>query len=439
MSVEFLAELFHTIAERGRQLLGHSATTVSDDADPATLFESLLARRGEASSLALAEEVLGRWAVLDLEQRREFLRTMCTRFGVDQAELASAIDAYQGNPTDLTAQALHRAAEPRRQEIIRRLNMAPGGTAAIVEMRALVLDSLRQNNDLAALDADFLHLLSSWFNRGFLVLRRIDWSTAAAILEKIILYEAVHEINGWDDLRRRLEPPDRSCFAFFHPQLVDEPLIFVEVALTEQIPGAIAPLLAPDRRPIAAEKARTAVFYSISNTQRGLAGVSFGDFLIKQVVEELRRDLPQINAFVTLSPMPGFAAWLRDVRTTPDALPEEEIREALAAVNEEWAPSDADGDPLERPLLKAAAHYLLRAKTAKGLPIDPVARFHLRNGALVERINFAADLSKRGMDQAAGLMVNYLYDLDQIERNHEAFTATGEMAASGQVLKLLSP
>ena len=439
MNVEFLAELFQSIAERGRGLLRRHGALPSPEAAFTALFEALLARRGEASGLALAEEILARWAALDAEQRREFLQTMCTGFGVDRAELAKAIADYQHDQSDVTAQALHRAAEPRRQEIIRRLNMAPGGTAAIVEMRMIVLDALPQDRELATLDADFLHLLSSWFNRGFLVLRRVDWSTSATILEKIIRYEAVHKINGWDDLRRRLEPADRRCFAFFHPQLVDEPLIFVEVALTHDIPAAIAPLLAAERQPIAADDASTAVFYSISNTQRGLAGVSFGDFLIKQVVEELRGDLPHIARFVTLSPLPGFRSWLLRELAAPDSALDDETRQALAGVGENWSPDNGDAASLQRPMLAAAAQYLLRTKTAAGLPIDPVARFHLRNGARIEQINVAADLSKRGIGQAFGLMVNYLYDLGHIERNHEAFTATGEIAASGSVQKLLGP
>jgi malonyl-CoA decarboxylase len=317
--------------------------------------------------------------------------------------------------------------------------MAPGGTAAIVEMRAVVLDLLDQDRELATLDADFLHLLSSWFNRGFLVIRRIDWSTSAAVLEKIIRYEAVHEIKGWEELRRRLEPSDRRCFAFFHPQLADEPLIFVEVALTGDIPGAIGPLLAPLREPIAAETASTAVFYSISNTQHGLAGVSFGDFLIKQVVEELRRDLPQLTTFVTLSPMPGFRHWLIRGVKAPESGLVEDTRAAFASLGEDWVPDANTSAALEGPLLRAAAQYLLRAKTSGGQPVDPVARFHLRNGARIERINFAADASQRGLAQSFGLMVNYLYDLGEIEQNHEAFTATGEIAASSSVQKLLAP
>ncbi len=437
MNVEFLSGLFQSIAERGRSLLRRRQALPPADSDFAALFEALLARRGEASGLALAQDILARWAALDGEQRRHFLQVMQGGFGADHEKLARAIAAFQRDPSDAMAQAVHRTAEPRRQEIIRRLNMVPGGTASLVEMRTLLLDLLAQDRELETLDADFLHLLSSWFNRGFLVLRRIDWSTSATILEKIIRYEAVHEIKGWEDLRRRLEPADRRCFAFFHPQLVDEPLIFVEVALTHGVPAAIAPLLASGREPMAADEASTAVFYSISTTQRGLAGVSFGDFLIKQVVEELRRDLPRIDTFVTLSPMPGFARWLMGEASAPGGVLDGETKAALAGLGENWTPA-GEGDPLQGPMLAAAARYLLLAKTPAGLPVDPVARFHLRNGARVEQIDFAADLSARGMRQAFGLMVNYLYDLDDIERNHEAFAATGDIAASPAVHKLLA-
>ena len=211
--------------------------------------------------------------------------------------MEQAIAAWREKPSADAAAEVHAASEPRRQELFRRLNLAPGGTAALVRMREQLMDVLDHRDDLAAVDDDFVHLFSSWFNRGFLVLRRIDWSTPAIVLEKIIRYEAVHEIHGWDDLRRRIDPPDRRCYAFFHPALVDEPLIFVEVALTRDIPDAIAPILATGREVVEADKMRTAAFYSISNCQRGLAGVSFGNFLIKQVVEEISRELPKLSTF----------------------------------------------------------------------------------------------------------------------------------------------
>src|SRR5216683_3250336 len=319
MANAFFSDLLATISERGRILLRRaSPTDEKPDADGLIeLCEALLSGRGEASGTAMAREVLDHYQDLDTDGRLTFFQALVRGFGPDHEKLEKAIDAWRAAPDDDDTSDLHFASEPRRQELIRRLNRAPGGTSDLVDMRADLLKLMNSHKDLGALDRDVVHLLSSWFNRGFLVLRRIDWSTPANILEQIIRYEAVHEISDWDDLRRRIDPIDRRCYAFFHPALADEPLIFVEVALTETIPGAIAPLLAADRQPVAIERARTAVFYSISNTQRGLGGISFGNFLIKQVVEELRRELPKLENFVTLSPVPGFMAWLKEASDVP--------------------------------------------------------------------------------------------------------------------------
>jgi malonyl-CoA decarboxylase len=294
---------------------------------------------------------------------------------------------------------------------------------------------MKGRGELASLDRDVVHLLSSWFNRGFLVLRKIDWSTPANILEQIIRYEAVHEIRDWDDLRRRIDPADRRCYAFFHPAMPDAPLIFVEVALTEAIPGAIAPLLAEERQPVAIERARTAVFYSISNTQRGLGGISFGSFLIKQVVEELRRELPKLDTFVTLSPVPGFMQWVSEGEDVPLSDDERKLLETLD--KPDWFENAETTAQLRSVLEPLAAYYFLKARTPKGRLIDSVARFHLGNGARLERINWEGDLSPKGLMESFGLMVNYLYDLEEIERNHEAFVNRGQIAASAAVKKLL--
>ncbi len=319
--------------------------------------------------------------------------------------------------------------------MIRRLNRAPHGTSDLVAMRADLLIHMDGRKDLAAVDHDVAHLLGSWFNRGFLVLRRIDWSTPANILEQIIRYEAVHEIRDWDDLRRRIDPADRRCYAFFHPALADAPLIFVEVALTATIPNAIAPLLAVDRQPVAIDRARTAVFYSISNTQRGLGGISFGNFLIKQVVEELRRELPKLDTFVTLSPVPNFMQWLTQANDVPVT---EEERELLKQLDDpRWFEHEEVAAQLRSVVEPLAAHYFLRARNPKGRVIDTVARFHLGNGARLERIDWLGDLSAKGMRESAGIMVNYLYRLDDIEENHEAYANDGEVVASSAVKKLL--
>jgi malonyl-CoA decarboxylase len=433
----FFSDLLTSISERGRNLLRRAGSSdgKQDASDLIELCEALLSGRGEASGTAMAREVLDRYQHLDEAGRLAFFATLARNYGPDRERLAQAIESWRAQPNEDDASDLHFASEPRRQELIRRLNLAPGGTSALVAMRADLLRAMNGHKDLAALDHDVVHLLSSWFNRGFLVLRRIDWSTPANILEQIIRYEAVHEIRDWDDLRRRIDPIDRRCYAFFHPALVDEPLIFVEVALTETIPGAIAPLLAEDRQPVQVDRARTAVFYSISNTQRGLGGISFGSFLIKQVVEELRRELPKLENFVTLSPVPGFVPWLKQASDVPVT---DEDRALLENLDKpDWFEDAELAGQLRAVLEPLAVYYFLKARTAKGRLIDSVARFHLGNGARLEQIDWLGDLSPKGLRESAGIMVNYLYRLEDIERNHEAYANRDEIAASSAVKKLL--
>jgi malonyl-CoA decarboxylase len=435
----FFSDLLASISERGRTLLrrGGAPDAKQDASDLIELCEALLSGRGEASGIAIAREVLDRYRHLDEAGRLAFFETLARGYGPDRERLSQAIEAWRAQPSDEDASDLHFASEPRRQELIRRLNRAPGGTSELVALRADLLGLMNGggHKDLAALDRDAVHLLSSWFNRGFLVLRRIDWQTPANILEQIIRYEAVHEIRDWNDLRRRIDPVDRRCYAFFHPALVDEPLIFVEVALTETIPAAIAPLLAEDRPLVPIERARTAVFYSISNTQKGLGGISFGSFLIKQVVEELRRELPKLENFVTLSPVPGFAQWLKQAADVPVSDDERALLENLE--KPDWFADAELASKLRAVLEPLAAHYFLKARTAKGRMIDSVARFHLGNGARLERINWFGDLSPKGLRESAGIMVNYLYRLEDIEKNHEAYANDGAVVASSAVKKLL--
>ncbi|MGA7481311.1 MAG: malonyl-CoA decarboxylase [Bradyrhizobium sp.] len=437
MANAFFSDLLATISERGRTLLnrGKPDDGKEDAAGLIELCEAVLSGRGEASGTAMASEVLDRYHDLDATERRTFFHVLAQNFGPDRDRVNKAIETWIAEPGEGNGGALHFASEPRRQELIRRLNRAPGGTADLVAMRADLLGLISGDKDLAALDRDVAHLLASWFNRGFLVLRRIDWSTPANILEKIIRYEAVHEIRDWDDLRRRIDPVDRRCYAFFHPALVDEPLIFVEVALTETIPGAIAPLLAEDRELVGIERARTAVFYSISNTQRGLGGISFGNFLIKQVVEELRRELPKLEDFVTLSPVPGFMSWLKKADDVPVSDEDRPLLEHLDTPDW-WKNAELEGQ-LRSVVEPLAAYYFLKARSSKGRLIDSVARFHLGNGARLERINWLGDTSTKGQRESAGIMVNYLYRLDDIEKNHEAYANDGTVVASSAVKKLL--
>ena len=435
----FLADLLVTVSERGRALLGRGGPAAPGGLDALIgQCEALLSGRGEATGMAIARDVLERYAALDQAERLEFFEVLATRFGADPERLRDALAAWQANPSDDRAADLHFASEPRRQELFRRLNRAPGGMEALVGMRDDILGLLRDRPELKSTDRDFHHLFSSWFNRGFLVLRRIDWSTPAIILDRIIRYEAVHEIHDWDDLRSRIDPPDRRCYAFFHPALANEPLIFVEVALTRDTPEAIAPILAAERVPIRAAEATMAVFYSISNCQRGLKGVSFGNFLIKQVVDELARDLPQIETFVTLSPAPGFAGWLRRPADDDEGLLDAEERTMLERLHGDgWSRDPAAVAALRPLVLRLAAHYFLIVKNRRGEPIDSVARFHLGNGARLERLNWPADESEKGIAQGAGLMVNYRYDQKQVERNHEAYANHGEIVASAAVSRHL--
>lgn len=439
LATSFFSDMLQSIADRGRALIYRREPARERSAGLIELCEALLSGRGEASGVALARDILARYATLTIGPRIAFFEALDTTFGHDGARIDAAVAAWKQSPSAATAAELNRASEPRRLELFRRLNLAPGGTTALVRMREQLMDAMDHRDDLAAIDADFVHLFTSWFNRGFLVLRRIDWSTPAVILQKIIRYEAVHQIRDWEDLRRRIDLPDRRCYAFFHPALVDDPLIFVEVALTRDIPGAIAPILADKRDVVDPERATTATFYSITNCQRGLMGVSFGNFLIKQVVEEVSREFPRMSTFVTLSPAPNFAGWLKRERAADGSLAvDEEDRAALAALDQpDWWTVPETCESVREPLLRAAAWYYVRARNGRGLPVDAVARFHLGNGARLERLDWLGDTSERALAQSHGLMVNYLYDVDYIERNHEAYAQQRTVVAASAVTRLI--
>ena len=444
INVTFLQELMNTVAEQGRQLLPWPLRTMSGGNTIEALAAALVSSRGEASGVVLARELLSRYQSLGIDEKRSFFRYLAEAMQPDRAKAKLAAEAFAAEPSDVNMARLQVMLESPRQEFFRRLNLAPGATAQIVAMRR---DLLRMPKGDAALtvalaqvDGDLMHLLYSWFNRGFLVLRRIDWQTPAAILDKIIAYEAVHEIQGWEDLRRRLDPADRRCFAFFHPSLIDEPLIFVEVALMGEIPGGITDVLHEARKAATAvQTPTTAVFYSISNCQEGLKGISFGNFLIKQVAEELAKEHPSLKTFVTLSPVPHFARWLDRVRADAAAgIVTSADRIALASLNDpEWVDDTVTEEALKPTLMALAAHYFLVAKTADGRPVDAVARFHLGNGAILERINWLGDASQKGLAEAHGLMVNYKYELKDIEANHEAFANDGTVVAAKRVKSLL--
>ena len=378
------------------------------------MAEALVRATGETSGLVLAREILDRYERLEDDEKCAFFAHLAHAMNIDPEAVRTSLDAYERDASKSSYRAFAAAAEPPRQEFIRRLNMVPGATGALVKMRSDLLRIGKSDPALQALDLDFHHLFASWFNRGFLVLRPISWESPAHILEKIIAYEAVHAIESWEDLRRRREPSDRRCFAFFHPSMPDEPLIFVEVALTRGIPSSVQAVLAEERAQMRASEADTAVFYSISNCQSGLASISFGNSLIKQVASDLAAELDGLDTFVTLSPIPNLIQWLD--------------RSALTY-------SVEHGETMRA----AAAYYLLNAKAPNGLPFDPVARFHLGNGAVIHDVHADADTSPKGRQQSGGAMVNYLYDLAQVEQNHESFVTTHAVPATQQVRDLAGP
>ena len=404
----------------------------------------LLSGDGEMGGMAVASELIGRLQDLadDAPDAMDgLLDYLAGDLSPDPAVVLQAAQAYAATPTPATLAAVTQVAEPRRQELFRRLNRMPGGTAAVLGLRRALLKRLRKRPELQVIESDLLHLLSSWFNPGFLQMRRVDWNSPAQLLEKIIHHEAVHAIDGWDDLRRRLQP-DRRCFAFFHPQLPAEPLIFVEVALLPDLPAAIAPLIDKSSTPLPADTARAAAFYSISNCEPGLRGVSLGNFLIKTVAQQLQRELPRLRTFGTLSPIPGFSAWLL---AKPDLAALPGLKKAAAA--DLQAARDRltklCGGELET-LCGPAVHRAMGTDDAAALQLlcsayllclsatpagDPVARFHLDNGARLERVNLRGNMSAHGLRQSFGMMVNYLYDLDKVEASHAKFRQ-GEVVRS---------
>ncbi len=402
-----------------------------------SLCHLLLSERGEVSGARRAAEALTAYESLDDAALEVFFDRLVDEFSPDPSRVERAASAYTAEPSQANLVRLQTEVEPPRQELFRRFNMAPGATAVLVDMRENVLETLAAHPERRGLDADLEHLFRSWFNRGFLILQRIDWRTPALILERLIEYEAVHQIQGWRDLRRRLAD-DRRCYAFFHPAMPDEPLIFIEVALTRGLAAHVQPLLNPDETVVDPSDADCATFYSITNCQKGLQGVSFGNFLIKQVAEDLGREFPRLKTFATLSPIPGFARWLE---SCGDAAARAQISPNLASLverAERGDPLDLDavGAELRRATCALCAYYLLHAKRGHE-PLDPVARFHVANGARLERLNWMGDTSPRGLEQSLGLMVNYVYRLADVERNHEAYAKQYRIAASGEFQRLV--
>lgn len=431
-------EYWHLVADAGLELLRSRFQSAKEPSQNLyVLCEELLSNQGEASGIALAMNIVEQLRSLDDESRLAFFESIYSKFDVDHQTVLTAAEDFCRNQDQKTLRRLIQGTEPRRQELFRRINMAPGGTRAIVELRSELLKVRTDHKHLGVIDLDLKHLLSSWFNRGFLTLEQINWETPAVVLEKLIEYETVHEMKGWEDLRGRLAD-DRRCFAFFHPTLPNEPLIFVEVALVKGLSDSIRPIIDTDRPVDNPKLADTAIFYSINNCQTGLRGVSFGNFLIKQVVQKLAQELPNLKNFATLSPIPGFSNWFDLALDQPQrfGITSRDSNALLGFLADGGFTNRKPPESLKPIFFRLAAYYLAFEKH-KDKPLDPVARFHLRNGASLKRINWHADDSVKGLSQSAGILANYVYSPNTIVQNHENYVQGKKLAISKDIIDLV--
>jgi malonyl-CoA decarboxylase len=410
-------------------------------------------RGGEVSARTRAADLGRTYLSLAASGRLRFLKLLARDFHIDRAAIGATIAGWQISEQDPVARAvaeqeLRHLLVPPSIRLLSQFNGLPEGVKFLVDLRADLMRLVKQEPILAPLADELRTLLAGWFDVGFLNLERITWNSPATLLEKLIDYEAVHAISSWRDMKKRLGS-DRRCFAFFHPRMPEEPLIFVEVALVGGLASSVQSLLDESQPALDARKADTAIFYSISNCQRGLNGVSFGNFLIKRVVDLLASELPNTKTFATLSPVPGFLSWLQSdaaessgelsIAIAAAGVGKGSIAEMLAVLRRpDWHRDPALAEGLHGPLLTLAARYLLQAKRGNSA-LDRVAHFHLTNGARIERLNWLADTSANGLGQSAGIMVNYRYKLDEIDDNHEGYAGKGEIAATAAVRRLLKP
>ncbi len=431
----FTKNIVDSIADAGEKFLDLRRTRGTSTQNLVGLCEDLVSHKGVASGLALARQLVHRYEQFSTEEKLDFMLRLNKTMGPNLETVKKIALKFAESPDEKLLGELSESISSDRRKLFSRMIMAPNGTKAIVSLREDLLSFLKRHRELKPMDDDLRDLLTSWFNPGFLTLTKIDWNTEASILEKIIQYEAVHDIENWSDLKKRLSS-DRRCFAYFHPSLEDEPLIFVEVALTKGISGSIQSIIHEENN--IEEEKDTAIFYSINNCQKGLRKIPLGNFLIKLVVNELAAELPNIKTYSTLSPIPGFAKWLNLELDKKESQyitqKEQEYLEILK--NNNWQDDPSKSQLLKKPLLKLCSNYLVKEKKY-GKPLDPVARFHFGNGAQLHRINWMGNTSAYGIERSFGLMVNYLYDLKQIEKNHEAYVQSGELAVSKSVRGLM--
>ena len=421
--IKFFQELINTLFDK--PIKSKSFNFFSDTKTSITtkeFIDNVASAKGEVSALGYAELLMQHCEQLNEKELIKFFKLIRDNFEITSEELFRATEKYKLEKNSENLIQLMKVSEPKRREIFRRCNGISRGTIRLVNLRKRLLALLNKNPQLKAVDYDLVYLFKNWFNRGFLILRPINWETPAHILEKIIAYEAVHEINSWDELRSRLAPKDRRCFAFFHPAMQDEPIIFVEVALMKDVPSKIEDVLKEKRDIFEPEETSVAVFYSISNCQKGLAGISFGNFLIKQVANDLNLEFKNLNKFITLSPVPGLRKWISNKYPKFD-------------INLEKFKKPEQFLKVHETMMGYIGNYFLNSDRSDKMPNDPVARFHLGNGASLEQINYLGDNSLNGIKLSAGLMVNYLYDLDKVEQNHEQFISEKKINISKSAKK----
>ncbi len=418
----FFSDLVNTLFDKNRKKNFSFLFEKKQNKSLLEYIENVNEAKGEISALNYSEELLDYLSNSDHKTLFNFFEYLEKDYDIEIASIPEILENYNKKKEYNFYKDIKKISESKRSEIFRRLNSTQHGTINLVKLREKLLDLLDKYPNFRKIDFDLSSLFKDWFNRGFLILKPIDWETPANILEKIIEYEAVHQIKSWDELRSRLEPEDRKCFAYFHPAMQDEPLIFIEVALTENIPEKINQILNPDRAMINSQEATTAVFYSISNCQKGLQGISFGNFLIKQVATNLQNNFKSLSKFVTLSPVPGFSKWLKSNDTIlfnkmHNKLSLNKIQKNEAILNE------------------TVLKYFFISNRSDNLPNDPVARFHLGNGAILEKINFLSNISENGLEQSLGYMVNYLYNLEEVELNHEKYVVDKKINTSKSLEK----
>ena len=421
--IKFFQELINTLFDK--PIKSKSFNFFSDTKTSITtkeFIDNVASAKGEVSALGYAELLMQHCEQLNEKELIKFFKLIRDNFEITSEELFRATEKYKLEKNSENLIQLMKVSEPKRREIFRRCNGISRGTIRLVNLRKRLLALLNKNPQLKAVDYDLVYLFKNWFNRGFLILRPINWETPAHILEKIIAYEAVHEINSWDELRSRLAPKDRRCFAFFHPAMQDEPIIFVEVALMKDVPSKIENVLKVKRDIFEPEETSVAVFYSISNCQKGLAGISFGNFLIKQVANDLNIEFKNLKKFVTLSPVPGLRKWISNKYPKFD-------------MNLEKYKKPEQFLKVHDTMMRYVGNYFLNSDRPDKMPNDPVARFHLGNGASLEQINYLGDASLNGIKLSAGLMVNYLYDLDKVEQNHEQYISEKKINISKNAKK----